>query len=157
MPKKLQIFIKKLFMLSFRKWAHELLRNSKILAITITRAGGVALSRLPERSTDHPLWQNSEKFDEIYKNKRYKSFQIINIMPGDLVIVWKDHNAKKINSRNWFMAEVGISLSPTKFNQRLSKLKVVDIETGVSSWVEADLAQKVVINQISPALPWCAN
>ena len=78
-------------------------------------------------------------------------------MPGDLVIVWKDHNEKKMNSRNWFMAEVGISLSPTKFNQRLSKLKVVDIETGVSSWVEADLAQKVVINQISPALPWCAN
>ena len=140
-----------------RKWAHELLRNSKILAITKRRAGGTALSRLPDKSKDHPLWQNLQRAEESSRRKEGKIIKLIDIMPGDIVIVWRDLEAKIKDSRNWFMAEVEVTPPPTRDNQEFSNLKVIDVETGVSHWINKKLAQKVFIKPITPEASWCAN
>ena len=133
------------------------MRNSKILAITEERAGGTALSRLPDKSTDHPLWQNLQRVKESNRQKQGKTIKLIDIVPGDIVIVWKDLEAKIKNSRNWFMAEVAVTSLPSRDNQEFSNLKVIDVETGVSHWINKKLAEKVFINQITPTVSWCAN
>ena len=133
------------------------MRNSKILAITKRRAGGTALSRLPDKSTDHPLWQNLQRPEDSSRKKQSKTIKLIDIVPGDIVIVWKDLEAKIKNSRNWFMAEVEITSTSARNNQQFSNLKVVDVETGVSHWINKKLAEKVFIKPITPTASWCAN
>ena len=133
------------------------MRNSKILAITEKRAGGTALSRLPDKSKDHPLWKNLQRVEESSRKEQGKTIKLIDIVPGDIVIVWRDLEAKIKNSRNWFMAEVEITSPPARKNQECSNLKVIDVETGVSHWISKKLAEKVFINQITPRVLWCAN
>ena len=133
------------------------MRNSKIPAITGGRAGGTALSRLPDKSTNHPLWPNLQRAKESRTKNQGKIIKLIDIVPGDIVIVWRDLEAKLKNSRNWFMAEVEITPLPTRNNKGISNLKVIDVETGVSHWINKKLAEKVFIKQITPAVSWCAN
>ena len=115
------------------------------------------MSRLPDKSTNHPLWRNLQRAEESNRKKQGKTIKLIDIVPGDIVIVWKDLEAKLKNSRNWFMAEVEITSTPARANQELSNLKVIDVETGVSHWINKKLAEKVFIKQITPAVSWCAN
>ena len=115
------------------------------------------MSRLPDQSTDQPLWENAGRADESIGNKPNKIINIIDILPGDIVVVWKNIEAKIVNSQNWFMAEVEITSIPERGDSESSNLKVTDIETGVSHWVNRKLAQKVFINQLSTAMQWCAN
>ena len=133
------------------------MRNSKILAITERRDGGAALSRLPDQSTDHPLWQHLQGADAKSRDKKGKILQFNEIIPGDFVIVWRDLEAKIVNSRNWFMAEVEIASQRTNNSQEFLSLKVIDIETGISHWINKKLVQKIHINQLTPTASWCAN
>ena len=115
------------------------------------------MSRLPDKSTNHPLWRNFQRAEEANRKKQCKTIKLIDIVPGDIVIVWRDIEAKIKNSRNWFMAEVEITSTAARDNQEFTNLKVIDVETGVSHWINKKLAEKVFINQITPAVSWCAN
>ena len=115
------------------------------------------MSRLHDKSKDHPFWQNLQRAEESSRRKQGKTIKLIDIVPGDIVIVWKDLEAKLKNSRSWFMAEVEITSTSTRNNQDMSNLKVIDVETGVSHWINKKLAEKVFIKQITPAVSWCAN
>ena len=111
----------------------------------------------PDQSTDHPLWRHGQGINESRANKKGKIIKFIDILPGDFVIVWRDIEAKIANSRNWFMAEVEIANSSKSETQFFLNLKVIDIETGVSHWINKKLAQKIHINHITPDASWCAN
>jgi len=115
------------------------------------------LSRLPDKSKDHPLWKNLQRVEESSRTEQGKTIKLLDIVPGDIVIVWRDFEAKIKNSRNWFMAEVEITSPPARKNQECSNLKVIDVETGVSHWINKKLAEKVFIKQITPRALWCAN
>ena len=115
------------------------------------------MSRLHDKSKDHPLWQNLQRAEESSRRKQCKTIKLIDIVPGDIVIVWRDLEAKIKKSRNWFMAEVEITSLPAKDDQELPKLKVIDVETGVSHWINKKHAEKVFIKPITPAVSWCAN
>ncbi len=115
------------------------------------------MSRLHDKSKDHPLWQNLQRAEKSSRRKQVKTIKLIDIVPGDIVIVWRDLEAKIKNSRNWFMAEVEITSLPARDNQEFPNLKVIDVETGVSHWINKKLAEKVFIKPITPAASWCAN
>ena len=116
------------------------------------------MSRLPEKSTDLQLWRILQGVDEASGNKQSKVLEFIDIVPGDFVIVWRNFEAKKSESRDWFMAEVVIASALIKRDdQKFSNLKVIDIETGLIQWTNNKLVQKVWINQMTPATMWCAN
>ena len=115
------------------------------------------MSRLHDKSKDHPLWQNLQRAEESSRRKQCKTIKLIDIVPGDIVIVWRDLEEKIKNSQNWFMAEVEITSLPARDNQEFSNLKVIDVETGVSHWINKKLAEKVFIKPITPAASWCTN
>lgn len=115
------------------------------------------MSRLPEKSTDPVLWQALQRVDDLSGKQQGKILEFIGIQPGDFIIVWKDQEAKKLESRDWFMAEVLMISALSTDNQEYSNLKVIDIETGIIHWTNKNLAQKAWINEITPTSMWCAN
>ena len=74
----------------------------------------------------------------------------LDVVPGDVVIVWDHPELVGSDTNAWSMAEVICFEGSARNPKAPSLFQIADVDTGVIRWVNADCLQKVLIPITSP-------
>ena len=69
----------------------------------------------------------------------------LRVKPGDVVVVWDNPTAMSQQTTDWFMAEVIFCEGSARNPKAPSLFQVWNVDTGVITWVNADLVERVVM------------
>ena len=70
--------------------------------------------------------------------------------PGDVVIVWEHPELMGTDCSDWWMAEVLYTEGSARDPEAPSLFQVIDIDTGVIRWVNADCIQQLLLPVSKP-------
>ena len=69
----------------------------------------------------------------------------LNVVPGDVVIVWEHPELVDSDSSAWWMGEVISAEGSARNTQAPSRFQIADVDSGVIRWVNAVCVQRVVV------------
>ena len=69
----------------------------------------------------------------------------LDLMPGDIVIVWDHPEIVGSHEKAWWMAQVVFLEGSARDPKSPSLVQVADVDTGVIRWVNADCIQQILM------------